>query len=382
MEKEIELLQNILKEDPSNFQARRELAILLVNEGFNEEAETNLKYLIKYFPKDEELHYNLGIVYEKLKQFNRARDSYQKAIKLSPQEDFYYNLGEVFIELEKWDDAINSFLKVLETDPNDGNSYFNLGICYYKKEEKNLALDNFQKAVEKNPKDVYAYFYLGYLYQNDGLTNFAIDSYKKVLEVSPDYSWAYFNLGAIAFKNGNLEEARMYLAKTIEYNPRDIEAYKLLTQICLKDGFIDDILEILNIQLEKESNGDLHYCLARVYKYVGDLRKYYEHLQKALQNPYTLSFAKNIIKQEIELAQFKLEQDENLEPETQIEEYNYDDNEQDFVVESEHSDDEPVEEDYEVIDEDANLFQQDETEEYENIDEYDTIEDDSEEIDE
>ena len=151
MDNDIEALQNILKNDPSNFQARRELSILLVNNGFNEEAEGNLRYLIKYFPDDAELYYNLGIVYEKLKDFEKARDCYQKAVELSPQEDFYYNLGDVLVELKEWDEAILAFRKVLETDPNDGNSYFNLGLCYFHKEEKNLATDCFQKAVSINP---------------------------------------------------------------------------------------------------------------------------------------------------------------------------------------------------------------------------------------
>ena len=147
MTNDIETLQNVLKKDPSNFQARRELSILLLNNGFNEEAEGNFKYLLKYFPNDAELYYNLGIVYEKLKDFNSAKDAYQKAIEISPQEDFYYNLGDVLVELKDWDSAINAFNKVLETDKKDGNCYFNLGICYFNKNEKNLALDAFQKAV-------------------------------------------------------------------------------------------------------------------------------------------------------------------------------------------------------------------------------------------
>ena len=46
MEKEIEKLQYILKEDPSNFQVRRELSIILAQNGFNEEALSNIQYLI------------------------------------------------------------------------------------------------------------------------------------------------------------------------------------------------------------------------------------------------------------------------------------------------------------------------------------------------
>ena len=93
MENDIETLQKLLQDDPSNFQARRELSILLVNNGFNEEAEGNLQYLCKYFPEDAELYYNLGIVYEKLKKYDKAKEVYEKAVEISPQEDFYYKIS-------------------------------------------------------------------------------------------------------------------------------------------------------------------------------------------------------------------------------------------------------------------------------------------------
>ena len=51
MGNDIESLQNILKNDPSNFQARRELSILLVNNGFNEEAEGNLRFYTSFIKK-------------------------------------------------------------------------------------------------------------------------------------------------------------------------------------------------------------------------------------------------------------------------------------------------------------------------------------------
>ena len=158
MEQEIESLQSILQEDPSNFQARRELSILLANNGFNEEALSNLLYLLKYFPDDADLLYNIGILYEKLKDFENAKSSYLKAIEIAPQEDFYYNLGEVLVSLEEWDSAIDAFKTVLKTDSKDGNCYFNLGLCYLKKDEKNLATDFFQQAVTLNPQDIFAHF--------------------------------------------------------------------------------------------------------------------------------------------------------------------------------------------------------------------------------
>lgn len=128
----IEELQQILRDDPYNFQARRSLSIALLDAGFNEEAKKNLLYLVRTFPDNAELLYNLGIAYEKLKQYEKAENAYIRAIELSPETDFFYNLGITFVEEEKYDMAIPVFLKVVEVEPEDSNTLFNLGLCYFK----------------------------------------------------------------------------------------------------------------------------------------------------------------------------------------------------------------------------------------------------------
>ena len=66
MQNDIEKLQDILKNDPSNFQVRRELSILLADNGFNEEALSNLKYLTKYFKGE-----NLSLIHQRMVLFGR-----------------------------------------------------------------------------------------------------------------------------------------------------------------------------------------------------------------------------------------------------------------------------------------------------------------------
>lgn len=374
MEKEIETLQELLQKDPSNFQARRELSVLLANNGFNEEALSNFLYLIKYFPEDAELHYNIGILYEKQKDFINAKKSYERAIEISPQEDFYYNLGEVLVSLEEWQKALEAFKTVLKTDPNDGNCFFNMGLCYYHLEQKNQAIDNFQKAINLNSKDIFAYFYLGNLYQEQGLTNFAEENYRKVLEISPDYSWAYYNLASIAFSNHNIELAKEYLHKTIELNYMDIDAYKLLTKIYLIDDNSEDIIVLLETRLEKEENGDLRYILAQVYKRIGDTQNYYKNLKYALENYLTLTYPKNIVNQELEYVKSLVSVDEELETE-EYEEYSsdedydsdesedFEDDEEEFVEEG-YYDEEESSEGY--AEEDSDIEYEDESfEDYE-----------------
>ena len=125
---EIEELQQVLREDSSNFQARRRLAVLLLDKGFNDEAYKQFQFLITIYPSDASLYYNLGIVYEKMRDKENAQAAYIKAIELDPEQtDFKYNLGLVYIDMQKYSEAIPYFEEVLETDTDDSNCYFNIG---------------------------------------------------------------------------------------------------------------------------------------------------------------------------------------------------------------------------------------------------------------
>lgn len=109
----IEELQGLLKEDSSNFQARRQLAVLLMDCGFNEEALQHLLYLAKMFKYDDGIFYNLGIVYEKMRKYTKAKEAYEKTIELEPDAmDAVYNLGLVYTELKEYKKAIECFEKL------------------------------------------------------------------------------------------------------------------------------------------------------------------------------------------------------------------------------------------------------------------------------
>ena len=130
-----------------------------------------------------------------------------------------------------------------------------------------------------------------------------------------------------------------------------------------KSGETEEILEILHTQLEKEENGDLFYCLARVYKFIGQLEEYYQNLSLAIKNPYTLTFPLTILKQELDIVEDKLGKKEEIEPENIVEEYESfdssseieedfeDDSEEDYSYdESEDDYDNSEEEDYSKTD--------------------------------
>lgn len=311
MNEEIEELQKILREDPYNFQARRTLSIELLDAGFNEEAKKNLLYLVRTFPDNAELLYNLGIAYEKLKQFDKAENAYIRAIEISPETDFFYNLGIAFMEQEKYDEAIPVFHKVIEVEPNDSNCFFNLALCHFKKGEFHIALEHFQKTVRLNDKDLFAHFYIGNIFKDAGINDLAIEKFNKVLALSPDYSWAHYNLGAIAYETGDTENAIYYLKNTVKYNPHDINAYNVLTKIYIKQERFVEAFDLLGEGLDANHlNADLYYNYAQIFRFQGDMEKYRETLKIVIQNHTSLTYPFNAVKKELKAVNAQLGEQE------------------------------------------------------------------------
>jgi len=301
----IEELQNLIKEDSANFQARRKLAVLLMDTGFNEEALQHLLYLSKNFPNDDGIFYNLGIVYEKLRNFPKAKDAYIKSLELSPEStDSTYNLGLVYTELGEFDNAIECFEKILKNDNEDSNSYFNLGLIYFKMKNYLKAMENFQTTIDLNDEDIYAHFYIGNIFKILGDSESAREKFLKVLDLSPDYSWAYYNLAVIDNETGNTDGAVKNLKKTIELNPYDVEAYEILIRILLKNKDYDEAVNTAADAVNQcEETGDLDYLVYLAYLKAGYPEDSRGYLERAIKNYKTLSIP--VSKAKSELAKIK-----------------------------------------------------------------------------
>lgn len=297
----IEELQGLIKSDPSNFEARRQLAVILMDCGFNEEALQHLLYLSKMFNYDDGIYYNLGIVYEKMKKYTKAKEAYEKTIELEPESiDAIYNLGLVYTELKEYNKAIECFSKVIDEDNQDSNSYFNLGLVYFKLKDFPQAIEYFQQTIDLNDEDIYAHFYIGNIYKEFGDLESAKAEFNKVISLSPDYSWAYFNLAVIDYEEGNKESAKANLRKTLQLNPGDVEAYKILAKILAKDHEFIEANEVMQNAINQcEISGDLLYITAATYKLTGDFSNCKKYLQEAIKNYQTLSVPVNIVKEEL-----------------------------------------------------------------------------------
>ena len=298
---EIKILQERLKNNPNDYVAIEQYAVKLSDIGENEESLKNFLFLNKKIPDNPKIIYNIGIILEKLKYFQKAAEAYEKSLSLdSNNTDTMYNLASVYIKLDKLDLSEKLLLKIIEKDKNDENAFFNLGEVYSRKKEHEKAIQYLTKALELDPKDIIAKFYLAYEYDKINRTETAIKLYEEVIQQNPDYSWAYFNLASIFLSQGNEELAISNLENTIKTNPGDLQAVKLLVKILAKNKkytSAEKILKQYTVKMSEEA--DLYYLLAQVYKELKNHPNYLKYLKYTLRRK--LKFSGNIIKLEEEI---------------------------------------------------------------------------------
>lgn len=294
----LEEIEEELKANPQNIKLRVIYAERLIDEGFLQDAQDEYFDLIKIFPEDPELLFNLGVTYEKQNNIDEAIGAYQLAADMDPQDpDFRYNLGFMYDKKGEVETAIGHYKKTIELNPEDANAYFNIGYLYAQQNKNDLAIEYFEKAKKSNPDDIYARFDLAFEYKKRGEIERALEEYFELVEISPGYSWAYFNIGCIFFENGEKEQAIEFFKKTIEANPKDIEVYKILSDIALTP---EETLEYLNIGLrENPDNGELHYYISQVYKKMRNNKEQLFHLEKAVQNKESLFVNPLLVSEEI-----------------------------------------------------------------------------------
>ena len=284
-------LQQKIKENPNDYKLIEEYAIALSDMGENEEAYKNFMYLKNVMPENPIVYYNLGIILEKLKDFDTATQTYELALTFDENNlDIMFNLANLYVKQNRLDEAEELFLAIIEEDSEDENVLFYLGQIYSKKKEHDKAIEYLQKALVINPNDVIAKFYLAYEYKEISQVDLSIKTYEEVIKLSNDYSWAYYNLATIYLEQEDEEKALFYLDRTININPKDILAIKLASKIFVKHKKYIGAEKLLKKAVqEMPLEADLTYLLSQVYKELKNKANYFKFLTLTQENISTFT---------------------------------------------------------------------------------------------
>jgi tetratricopeptide (TPR) repeat protein len=142
---------------------------------------------IELSPRDPRLDIALGTLYEKSGDWQRARDSYQKALAIQPEEPLASN-NLAYLLLEH-DGDVNVALSLAQVArkglPNLPNSADTLGWAYYHTGAYSAAVPLFEGAVKNQPENQAYRYHLGLTYQKLKNASRAREEFEKAISIDP-----------------------------------------------------------------------------------------------------------------------------------------------------------------------------------------------------
>jgi tetratricopeptide (TPR) repeat protein len=157
---------------------------------------------------------------ERRAKWERSLDYYEQAITLSPNSAHLYNeYALVYQALKDFDKAEALYQQSLALDQEYFQTYLFVAELYRLQERWGDAAESYSQAVELSPKSIQAYSGLGYVRAQEGNLAEAIAANIKVLELAPTDLASTRNLALLYQQTGNLPSALEYAKKARELSP-------------------------------------------------------------------------------------------------------------------------------------------------------------------
>ncbi|KAF0144650.1 MAG: hypothetical protein FD156_1664 [Nitrospirae bacterium] len=187
---------------------------------------------VRKSPKKARSYNLLGTSYAKQKQFEKAIQQFQTALKLKPAYPLaYYNMGLTYVEQEQIDNAIQAFQAALNLQPKYAEAYNDIGIAYDKKGMIDNAIQAFQAALTLQLDFPNAHNNIGIAYVEKGLIYNAIEHYKIALKLDPNNATIHLNLGIAYQRIGDTDNARKEVERALQIDPSHYQALQFLDYI-------------------------------------------------------------------------------------------------------------------------------------------------------
>jgi superkiller protein 3 len=306
--KALEYYRKAIDLNPNNALYHENIGLLYERQKDYNNSELSFLKAIELDPKNSALLNRLANVYYDKEDFNKAIEYYQKAIDnqaVSPTQDSVYveNLALAYEKLGELESAKAAYLKATEINPSKADNFNRIGILHYKQGEHEKAIEYYQKAYDIDKNAVYieniglAHEGLGNLDKAEAMYQSIFNKTDKKLKVSDyDKASAYNRLAIMYDNNGNYDKAAEYYLIAHNIKPKEEIYMSNLAGVYEKGGQFEKALEIYKNLGELNPRSDNYQNrIAYNYFYLNQLEHVLPYLQKAVElNPSFATYHENI----------------------------------------------------------------------------------------
>jgi tetratricopeptide (TPR) repeat protein len=227
-EESFEHFRYILDKEEYNPGSLAGMGILKYHQGNPYQAVEFLARSIKFAPKWVWGRLQLGMIYMKLGELDKAERHFRVALQNAPKNiHVIYHLALTLEDLQKKDEAEKLFNELLALPDKEGDTNIIKASILIRKQQflkaEKLLLANLTN--ERKPFEVYKR--LGYIYALTGNQKKGMECYKEALKSQPDSIEVRYHYAVLLKAEGNEKEAEKQFDIILDINPVTSQSYFL-----------------------------------------------------------------------------------------------------------------------------------------------------------
>jgi tetratricopeptide (TPR) repeat protein len=143
--------------------------------------------LLETAPDVHQIHFNLGLAYERAQNDAKAAEHYALFVEKEPENfDATLFLANALSRTDKQAEALPYYQKCTELQPENAVAFFNLGLAFFESEQLPESAAAFERCLKIDPNLADAHYMLGGVHLRQQDPDAARQSYEKFLELAPD----------------------------------------------------------------------------------------------------------------------------------------------------------------------------------------------------
>ena len=281
-----------LSPDDASFQMI--LGYVRLQQGKYDEALTNLEAAQRGSAQlnarsQASLHNNLGIVYWKKSEYDKALAAYKRALELNAEDtDALYNLAFGLLTQKKYAEALPHLQQLRSVNPDDASFQASvqdgLAEAYEMTGDWARALGAHRKVVELNPRDTAARYNFAVTLSKTRRIADAIMQINEALRVDPKHAPSLLLLSDIYSQQRQWDKAQEVMARYVKFYPGEFTGWFNLGVVYDHGAKFDQALQAYaKAEALQPRDPAVKNNVGRIYFKRGDLDRSIAKLQEALE---------------------------------------------------------------------------------------------------
>ncbi len=226
---DIHLWEDTARKSPEKILVHNNLASAYIDKKRYEDAERELRLILKLDPTYSNAYSNLGAIYASQQQWEKAKKEFDQALLYNAENPVnFYNAGLMRFNLKTPAESIFYFERAVEMKPDVADYHFSLGDAYRVTKRFDDALKEYRITLTYQPDHIQALNNMAVVFWELKLYLLAETELKKAVAIDPHNVESISNLAGIYMALREFGKAIPYLEEVLAQQPGDENTKRLL----------------------------------------------------------------------------------------------------------------------------------------------------------